>query len=366
MIVKTAISQHNEVINIPPPAGMEPESVLKGKMRMNPTSSKPSLGVIFHPTFPPESLPDFARKAEAGGFDELWLWDDCFLPGTFTAAAIALSATERLKVGIGLLPATVYHPLFAAMEITTLASAFPGRILPGFGYGVQAWMSQIGAAPASYMKALEETVESIRALLGGQTVTRHGSHVKMDDVQMQTLPAVKPPLLIGAKREKTLRLSGRIADGTILVYMSSPEYIRWARDHIRAGMAESGRTEHRLVVYTAVKVSPDGRTAREAVRQDFTLQLPWVDVQIRALGIADEVNALTAQYGKNGFAEHMPDEWIDRLAAAGTPEQAEKHIRALADAGADSVIFQPLHGDPDCLDEYIQYLMPRLKRKPIG
>ena len=84
---------------------------------MNKPPTKPSYGVIFHPTFPPETLPDFARKAEAGGFDELWLWDDCFLPGAFTGATAALSATRTLKVGIGLLPATVYHPLFAAMEI---------------------------------------------------------------------------------------------------------------------------------------------------------------------------------------------------------------------------------------------------------
>src|SRR5512145_1169108 len=109
----------------------------------------PAIGVIFHPTFPPETLADYARQAEAAGFDELWLWDDCFLPGAFTSAAIALTATERLKVGIGLLPATVYNPLFAAMEITTLARAFPGRFLPGFGYGVDTWMKQIGAAPTS-------------------------------------------------------------------------------------------------------------------------------------------------------------------------------------------------------------------------
>jgi hypothetical protein len=36
-----------------------------------------------------------------------------------TSAAIALSATQKLNIGIGLLPATVYHPLFAAMELTT-------------------------------------------------------------------------------------------------------------------------------------------------------------------------------------------------------------------------------------------------------
>ncbi len=101
----------------------------------------PAIGVIFHPQFSPETLRDYARRAESAGFDELWLWDDCFLPGALTSAAIALSATQRLKVGIGILPATAYNPLFAAMEITTLARAFPERILPGFGHGVGPWMT---------------------------------------------------------------------------------------------------------------------------------------------------------------------------------------------------------------------------------
>src|SRR5512136_493525 len=144
----------------------------------------PALGVIFHPKFPPETLADYARRAEAAGFDELWLWDDCFLPGAFTSAAMALAATQKLKVGIGLMPATAYNPLFAAMEITTLARAFPDRILPGFGHGVGPWMAQIGAAPKSSLRALAETVTAVRQLLGGQEVTTHGEQVGLDKVQM--------------------------------------------------------------------------------------------------------------------------------------------------------------------------------------
>ncbi|MBN1536277.1 MAG: LLM class flavin-dependent oxidoreductase [Anaerolineales bacterium] len=117
-----------------------------------------TLGVVFHPKFPPETLVNYARRAESAGFEELWLWDDCFLPGAFTSAAIALASTNKLKVGIGLLLAPAYNPLFAAMEITTLARAFPGRFLPGFGHGLASWMVQIGAASKSSQKTLSETV----------------------------------------------------------------------------------------------------------------------------------------------------------------------------------------------------------------
>jgi 5,10-methylenetetrahydromethanopterin reductase len=321
----------------------------------------PSIGVIFHPSFPPETLADYARRAEAGGFDELWLWDDCFLPGALTSAAVALSVTRSLKVGIGLLPATAYNPLFAAMEITTLARAFPGRMLPGFGHGVAAWMAQIGAAPKSSIKALSETVTAVHRLLTGEKVTFQGDWVHLDEVQMQIVPMEVPPLYIGAMREKTLQMSGRLADGTILTAMSSPAYIRWARQHIQAGMAEAGRSYHRLAVYLDVKVGPDGEAARAAAQQALATRLPWADIQLEPLGITQEVDALVREHGIDGVARHMPNEWVDRLAAAGTPEQTADAIRRRFDAGADTVVFQPLGGDPDCLDEYIQYLLPLLR-----
>ncbi|MCG3207192.1 MAG: F420-dependent glucose-6-phosphate dehydrogenase [Anaerolineae bacterium] len=323
-------------------------------------SDRPTIGVIFHPRFPPEKLADYARRAESAGFDELWLWDDCFLPGAFTSAAIALSATQRLKVGIGLLPATAYNPLFAAMEITTLAQAFPNRILPGFGHGVGSWMAQIGAAPTSSMKALQETVIAVRQLLAGELVTTQGEQVKLDKVQMQVVAEAVPPLYVGAMREKSLQLAGRVGDGTILTAMSSPAYVRWAQTHIRTGMAEAGRSHHRLVVYLDVKVNRDGELARATMRRSLAGRLPWADVQVEVLGIAREVAALIEAYGGGEIAEHIPDDWVDVFGAAGTPEQVTEIVQRLVMAGADSIVFQPLDGDPDCLDEYINYGLPRL------
>lgn len=325
-----------------------------------------SLGVIFLPGYPSETLPDYARRAEAAGFDELWLWDDCFLPGALTAAAIALSATQRLKVGIGLLPAVAHNPLFAAMEITTLARNFPGRILPGFGHGFGVWMQQIGAAPKSSLETLEATVTAVRRLLNGEQVTLHSGAVNLDAVQMYQIPREIPPLFIGAMREKSLRLAGRSGDGTILTGMSSPAYLRWTLGHIRAGMAEGERSSHHVTVYVETKVNPDGAAARAAARRSLAGWLPWADVQLQALGIAEEVAAFLQAHGKEGVAASMPDAWLDDLAAAGTPEQVVASVQRLAEAGADTVVLQPLLGDPDCLEEYGRYLMPLLAGRTAG
>jgi alkanesulfonate monooxygenase SsuD/methylene tetrahydromethanopterin reductase-like flavin-dependent oxidoreductase (luciferase family) len=332
---------------------------------MNQHLPEKSLGVIFHPTFPPESLAEYARRAEQAGFDELWLWDDCFLPGALTSAAIALQATRHLRVGIGLMPATVYNPLFAAMEITTLARAFPGRFLPGFGHGVAAWMEQIGAAPQSSLASLEETVTAVRRLLRGELVSVQGRQVRLDRVQMTQIPTVQPPLYVGAMRAKTLQLAGQVGDGTILTAMSSPEYVRWAVSQVRLGMAAAGRSEHRVVVFLDVKVGPDGQSARAAARRSLAGRLPWADVQLAAEGLSKQVAGFLQAHGAEGVAANMPDAWLDALAAAGTPAEAAAHIDSLVAAGADAVIFQPLDGDPDCLDEYARTLLPLIPRRGV-
>jgi alkanesulfonate monooxygenase SsuD/methylene tetrahydromethanopterin reductase-like flavin-dependent oxidoreductase (luciferase family) len=320
-----------------------------------------AFGVVFHPNFPSETLPDYARRAEAAGFAELWLWDDCFLPGALTAAAIALSATRRLKVCIGLLPATAYNPLFAAMEITTLARNFPGRIVPGFGHGVGSWMQQIGAAPKSSLQTLEATVTAVRRLLAGEAVTVHSGAVNLEAVQMHQTPVEIPPLYVGGMREKSLRLAGRVGDGAILAGMCTPAYVRWALQHIQAGAAEGARARPRVVANLDVKVNPDGQAARAAARRSLAGRLPWADVYLNALGIADEVAAFVQAHGVEGVAQEMPDAWLDAFAAAGTPEQAAAAVQRMVETGADSVVFQPLDGDPDCLEEYARYLLPLLK-----
>jgi alkanesulfonate monooxygenase SsuD/methylene tetrahydromethanopterin reductase-like flavin-dependent oxidoreductase (luciferase family) len=320
------------------------------------------LGVIFHPRFAPETLVNFARRAEAAGFDELWLWEDAFLAGALTSAATVLANTERIAVGIGLMPITIRNPLFIAMEMTTLARLYPGRFLPGFGHGVDAWLKQVGAAPPSTLNALSETVPAVRALLQGKTVSAHGSYIQLENVKLIHTPAVVPPIYIGAMREKTLQLAGRIGDGTILTEMSSPAYVRWAKTHIQAGMTEAGRLDNQLVVYVQCKVDPtNGATARQKVRQMLSPGLLWAEPHLKALGIADEVKALHKTYGAT-MAEHMPDAWLDDLCAAGTPDQAAATIQRLVEAGADSIVLQPLDGDPNCLDEYITHLLPRLGR----
>jgi len=221
------------------------------------------LGIMFRREHAPESLPDFARKAEEAGFDELWVVEDCFYGSGIASAATALACTDSITVGLGIMPAVVRNPVFAAMELATLARLYPGRFLPGLGHGVASWMRQIGAFPKSQLKALEEVTVAIRALLTGEQLTFKGQHVQLDQAQLVYPPDQIPPISLGVAGPKSLALSGRVADGTILAEYSAPKYVSWAREQIARGKLEAGHDrEHRLTLITFACAASATATAR--------------------------------------------------------------------------------------------------------
>ncbi len=98
----------------------EPLSCGSGRLEVMVTT-----GVVFRPQSPPEELRAVVEAADASAVDELWLWEDCFLEGGLTTAALALAWSSRVRVGIGLLPVPLRNPALAAMEVATLARLFP-------------------------------------------------------------------------------------------------------------------------------------------------------------------------------------------------------------------------------------------------
>src|SRR4249919_1371489 len=189
-------------------------------------------GVVFRPQCPPEQLRSAVESAEAAGVDELWLFEDCFLEGGLTSAAAALAWSERITVGIGLLPVPFRNPALAAMELATLAGLFPGRLTAALGHGVQDWMRQVGAAVDSPMTLLREQTSAVRALLAGETVDVRGRYVTLDKVALDWPPAQPPRLLIGGRGPKTVALAGEVSDGVLLHTITDPEVVRRARETV--------------------------------------------------------------------------------------------------------------------------------------
>lgn len=301
-------------------------------------------GVMFRCANAPELLVDTVQRVEAAGFDELWVVEDCFFGGGISSATAALAASQRIRIGLGIMPAVARNPAFATMEIATLARLYPGRFLPGFGHGVADWMRQIGAFPTSQLAALGEVTRVTRALLRGNNVTLHGKHVNLDDVQLVFPPEQVPPVSLGVRGPKSLALAGREADGTILAEGSAPAYVQWAREQIARGQQEAGREEHhRMTVFTFASVDDDSATARARLRSTLAgVMAPAHNhKQLEPMGIVPDLLSLINRVGPEGLADALPDSWIDQLSVSGTPEECQRALHRLAEAGADTVVLVP-------------------------
>ena len=263
---------------------------------------------------PTTELAGFARELDAAGVDDLWVVEDLNWAGSIATAATALALTERLRVGIGVAPAPFRNPALLAMELAALAELHPHRLIAGIGHGVPRWMEQVGAKVASPLTLLEETVVATRRLLAGETVTSEGRYVRISDVTLVHRPEVPPKVVTGVVRPKSLRLSGRFADGTVLAEGIGPEGIAASLAHIEQGRAE--RTDgaaHELIVF--------------------------IDLLVDA---ADEFVA-KVRVERSGLYAVAPEEVT---VAAGSPEDVAATVTGLWAAGAQTVVLRPRGSDP--------------------
>lgn len=297
------------------------------------------IGLVLGSHMPPKDIVPMAQMAEELGFGELWFSEDCFFSGGIAGSTAALAATTRLPLGLGIVSATTRHPAILAMELATLDVLFPGRIYGGIGHGVPAWLDQMGLMPPKPLAALRQCVTAVRRLLDGEELTETG-RFHFDKIALTHPPATRVPLLAGVVNERGLRLSGEIAEGTVLSTLSSPAYVRWARERLEDGARRSGRTEpHRVVTYALFSVDADGAVAKDAVRDSIAFYLAAMpnNALSEVYGIRDELAELLAQGGAEHLAKNMPDAWVEDLAIAGEPDECAEKLRRLLDAGSDSI-----------------------------
>ena len=283
------------------------------------TSAVPRLGVTFIPTIEPEQLKDFVRVAEDSGLDEIWLWEDCFKESGVASATAALAWTERIHVGVGLMPVPLRNVALTAMEIATLTRLFPGRVITGVGHGVQRWMEQVGARVASPMTLLEEYAVALRALLDGESVSTDGRYVRLDRVKLDWPPTERVPLMLGGEGPKSIRLAARLGDGNLVTSAVGDEDIRRTRDLIVEEIGDERASSHRMVV---PKIAATGEGARQRVDEELAR---WEKPADTGIGVAGDANTVAEE------------------------------VRRLARLGATSVAFAPTEDEPDLLG-FVEFL----------
>jgi len=271
-----------------------------------------SLGVIFQPTSAPEALPSAARAAEAAGLDEFWVWEDCFKESGIASVVAALASTERLVVGVGILPMPLRNAALLAMEIATIERMFPGRLRVGLGHGVLDWMGQAGARVASPLTLMREYVPAVRRLLAGEEVAFSGRYVGLDRVRLQWPPVSPVAIYAAAEGPKTTALAGEVADGLVLTGGWSAAMVRDSLARASAARAAAGVGGP---LDAAVFLMTDfGAGATERMEAEFD-----------AWKMAGE----------------------RRYAATGSPESVAATVRDVSEAGATSILLQSRSDEAD-------------------
>jgi probable F420-dependent oxidoreductase len=173
---------------------------------------------------------DWARRAEDLGFDSVWVSDHFFysfarygadpapissLEPLTTLAGIA-AVTRRVRIGTLVLCAPFRHPALLARSAASIDLISGGRLDLGFGAGwlreeFDAFGYRFGGVGERF-DALEESLEVVRLLFGGEPVTYDGATVTLRDAALAPAPDAPPPVWVGGKGgPRLLRLAARLA-----------------------------------------------------------------------------------------------------------------------------------------------------------
>jgi 5,10-methylenetetrahydromethanopterin reductase len=178
---------------------------------------------------------EIAQLAEQEGFEEIWVTEDYCERGAFSLAGAIAGATQRARIGIGVVNPWTRHPVLTAMEFAALDELSEGRAVLGLGASNPKWMQhELGLPFHKPLQRLRESVEIIRSLLGGEAVKYAGDVYSIDTSLAFSPPRSEPPVWLGVKGEKAIALAAELSDGILLSVLSAPAYVGYVRERVPA------------------------------------------------------------------------------------------------------------------------------------
>jgi probable F420-dependent oxidoreductase len=292
---------------------------------------KLDVGMLTHDL---KSIPDYARKVEALGYDCLWSAEtqhDPFLP-----LAVAATVTSRIKLGTSIAVAFPRSPMILAHIAWDLAKASDGRFILGLGSQVKGHnerrFSVKFESPAPKMR---EVVLAMRAIWDcWQNRTRLDFRGRFFRFDLMT-PFFDPgpiehprvPVYIAGVNAAMCRVAGEVADGLHVHPFNSPKYLReLVRPAVAEGMAKSGRKDFTYATSSFVVV---GDTEQELARQKqavkqqiaFYASTRTYEPVLAAHGWQDLVPHLhrkSVEGDWKGMADLVTDEMLETYAVVGS------------------------------------------------
>ena len=300
-------------------------------------------GVGLFPTEPLPKMVQLAKVTEELGYSHIWVGDSHLIwrEAYVNMAAMALSTT-RVKLGTGVTNPLTRHPSVVASAYATLEEYAPGRTIVGIGLGDSS-VETMGMKPAK-LSYFEKTMAQMRQLLDGQEV-----QLETGKIHLLHPCKDKVPIYIAASGPKMLELSGRIADGIIVLVGVADEYIAHARERIAAGAKAAGRKveDVNLVLWVPCAVS-DTAPAKDAVKAHVARvvahPLPYV-LDPTEQKVLEEIRKTYDYYHhmdqQANHAEVIPDWLVDKFAIAGSVAECRAQIERIKKTGIQQIAIIP-------------------------
>ncbi len=337
-------------------------------------------GLLLLPSRPASELVEIAVRAEALGYDDLWVADERFFREVYTVLGLVAARTSRIRLGPGVTDPYSRHPALTAMAIATLDEVSGGRALLGLGAGVSGFR-ELGVDAARSAVAIREAVELIRRLLAGHTVTVKGTAVRFEDGRLDFAPPrADVPIYVASQREAGCRVAGRVADGAIMQGCVAEPLLRFFRESVAEGARRAGRDPAavELVARINVCIADDAGVARDVMRPTIVRSLAAQRPDFftfRTAGLElpaplrEEVLRLPYTHDPAPLlklAPLVPDAFVDAVTLAGSPSLVADGVVRLARGGIGQLMVYPLGPNGNIgatLERFQTDVMPRVRRE---
>jgi probable F420-dependent oxidoreductase len=237
----------------------------------------------FHlPHFGPEASPDaiiaVAQKAEALGFDSVWVVDHLIMPEVhvdkfsanvyepLTVLSFVAGATKKIKLGTSVIILPYRHPIEVAKIISTLDALSGGRVIFGAAAG---WMEEefevLGVPFKERGSRSDEYLRLMKELWTSESPNFQGRYYQVADIRFEPKPIQKPhpPIWIGGASRPALRRVVELGDGWHPVGLS-PEQLQEGLDYLKSYAREKGRDPVTIEISARLRLSfTEDAVARE-------------------------------------------------------------------------------------------------------
>ena len=310
--------------------------------------TEPRSGVVLQGVDPPREFCSMVGEIESLGFSHFWLTDSSLhARNCYAYLTLAATASSRLLLGTAVTNPATRHPAITAAAAATVDEISSGRLILGIGAGDRPLLA-LGLRP-SPLGTLEAAIDAIRLLWRGEEVDLSSGGFSLSSAHLRFPARPDIPVFLSASGPKTLELAGRVGDGVILLVGLFPEALDWAIGQLVKGAQAAGRPRPHVAVFAYGAIDEDEEAALANARS-IAAWFPQTAPHICDLaGLSPEIVTRVREAYQGGefqeaaaAARQLPDDFVRKVALAGNGKRAMGQIRAVLDAGADSMHVFPL------------------------